>query len=244
VERGGYYGNFWGYHDVKDPSDQAMKQPLCWITNAFDRSPSELLWVAGDGWGPLKGSLLNFSYGYGKVYVVPYEKVDGQVQGGMCALPMPQFPTGVMRGRFHPVDGQLYCCGMYAWAGNQTQPGGFYRVRYTGKPVHLPVGLNATKTGMTIKFSAALDSKTASDVQNYSVQTWSLKRSEKYGSDHYDQKPSKVTAAKVSEDGKTVTLEIDDLKPTRGMEIKYTIKSADGELIDGAIHNTIHHQAE
>ena len=82
VERGGYYGNFWGYHDVTDPSDAAMKQPLCWITNAFDRSPSELLWVTGDGWGPLKGSLLNFSYGYGKVYVVPHEKVGGQVQGG------------------------------------------------------------------------------------------------------------------------------------------------------------------
>jgi hypothetical protein len=38
-----------------------MKQPLAWITNAFDRSPSELLWVTGNDWGPLKGSLLNFS---------------------------------------------------------------------------------------------------------------------------------------------------------------------------------------
>jgi hypothetical protein len=43
VERGGYYGNFWGYHDVTDPSDAVMKQPLVWITNTFDRSPSELL---------------------------------------------------------------------------------------------------------------------------------------------------------------------------------------------------------
>ena len=62
-------------------------------------------------------------------------------QGGMIELPIPQFPTGVMRGRFHPVDGQLYLCGMFAWAGSRTQPGGFYRLRYTGKPVHLPVDL-------------------------------------------------------------------------------------------------------
>src|SRR5262249_16632259 len=89
VERGGHHGNFWGYHDGTDSSDAAMKQPLVWITNAFDRSPSELLWVTGDGWRPLKGALLNFSYGYGKVYVVPYEKVGGQVQGGMCELPLP-----------------------------------------------------------------------------------------------------------------------------------------------------------
>ena len=28
-----------------------MKQPLCWITNDFDRSPAELLWVTGDRLG-------------------------------------------------------------------------------------------------------------------------------------------------------------------------------------------------
>jgi putative heme-binding domain-containing protein len=244
VERGGYYGNFWGYTDVTDPSDAAMKQPLVWITNAFDRSPSELLWVTGDGWGPLKGSLLNFSYGYGKVYVVPHEKVSGQIQGGMCELPMPQFPTGVMRGRFHPDNGQLYCCGMFAWAGNQTQPGGFYRVRYTGKSVYLPIGLHAKKNGMTIQFSGALDPKTAGDPKNYAVQTWSLKRSEQYGSKHYDEKPAKVTGATVSADGKTVTLEIEGIKPTWSMEIKYNVKASDGTAVQGFLHNTIHHLGE
>ncbi len=244
VERGGYYGNFWGYHDVTDPSDEAMKQPVCWITNALDRSPSELLWVTGDGWGPLKGSRLNFSYGYGKVYVVPYEKVDGQVQGGMCQLPMPQFPTGVMRGRFHPQKGQLYCCGMFAWAGDQTQPGGFYRVRYTGKPVYLPIALHAKKSGMTIEFSAALEEKAANNPDNYAVRTWSLKRSEQYGSKHYDERPAKVTTATVSADGKIVTLEIADMKPTWSMEIKYNLKAADGAPVQGFLHNTVHRLGE
>ena len=66
----------------------------------------------------------------------------------------------------------------------------------------------------------------------------------KYGSDHYDEKPSKVTAATVSADGKTVTLEIADLKPTWCMEIKYAIKAADGEAVEGVIHNTIHQLGE
>ena len=48
-----------------------------------------------------------------------------------------------MRGRFHPANGQLYTCGLYGWAGDQTQPGGFYRLRATGKPMFLPVGLTA-----------------------------------------------------------------------------------------------------
>ncbi len=48
VEKGGFYGNMLGYTDVTDTSDAAMKQPLCWITNDFDRSPAELLWVTSD----------------------------------------------------------------------------------------------------------------------------------------------------------------------------------------------------
>lgn len=240
VTPGGFYGNMFGYHDVTDSSDSAMQQPLCWITNSFDRSPAELLWVTSDAWGPLKGSLLNLSYGYGKVYVVPHENVNGQVQGGLCALPIPQFPTGIIRGRFHPGDGQLYLCGMYSWAGSQTQPGGFYRLRYTGKPVHLPTGLNARRTGLAITFSGLLDLDTASNPRNFAIKTWALKRTANYGSDHYDEKPSSITGANLLPDGRTVFLEIADLKPTWCMEIKYSIKAANAEPVDGVIHNTIH----
>jgi putative heme-binding domain-containing protein len=240
VETGGYYGNFWGYHDVTDDSDSAMKQPVCWIDNDFDRSPGEMLWVTSHRWGPLAGALLNLSYGHGKVYVVPHEYVDGRWQGGVCALPLPPFPTGIMRGRFHPQDGQLYCLGMFAWAGNQTQPGGFYRVRYTGKPVYLPVRLGASKSGLAITFTGALDPKTAHDAKNYAVRRWSLKRSANYGSDHYDEKRLAITAATVSADAKTVTLEIAGMKPTWCMQIDYSVSGSSGAAVRGSIQNTVH----
>ena len=41
----------WGYHDVTDPSDAAMEPPVCWITNAFDRSPAEIVRVEGRAGG-------------------------------------------------------------------------------------------------------------------------------------------------------------------------------------------------
>ncbi|MCE9561394.1 MAG: c-type cytochrome [Planctomycetes bacterium] len=240
VEKGGFYGNMWGYTDITDTSDSAMKQPLCWITNDFDRSPAELLWVTSEKWGPLKGALLNISYGHGKIYVVPHETVNGQSQGGMCALPLPPFPTGIMRGRFSPTDGALYTCGMFAWAGNQLVPGGFYRVRYTGKPADLPIGLKAKSGGVEVTFSDALDAVNAADVKNYEVKVWSLKRSQNYGSKHQDEKSLTVSKATVSSDGKTVRLDLPNLAPTWGMEIKYRVKGADGRAISGVIHNTIH----
>lgn len=246
-EKPRFYGNMFGYHDVTDSSDSAMEPPLCWITNAFDRSPAELLWVTGDKWGPLKGSLLNLSYGYGKVFVVPFEKVKRPggtnsviVQGGMCELPLPIFPTGIMRGRFHPGDGQLYTCGMFAWAGNATQPGGFYRIRATGQPVHLPIGLSARKQGMELTFSGDLKPDAATDVSRYVVRTWSLQRSANYGSKHYDEKTLTIKSVKLSDDHRTVTIELPEIQPTWCMSIEYKLVGAAGEPVNGLIHNTIH----
>ncbi|MBS0206194.1 MAG: c-type cytochrome [Planctomycetes bacterium] len=246
-ERPRFYGNLFGYTDVTDPSDDAMEPPLCWITNAFDRSPAELLWVDTDQWGPLKGSLLNLSYGYGKVFVVPFEKVAPvkgdtvpRVQGGMCELPLPIFPTGIMRGRFHLIDGQLYTCGLFAWAGNATQPGGFYRIRATGRPVHLPIGLHARKTGMEIQFSADLDPATATDPSRYTVRTWSLKRTANYGSKHYDEKSLAIASVQLSDDHRTVTVNLPDIQPTWSMSIEYKLTGSQGEPVNGLIHNTIH----
>jgi hypothetical protein len=234
-----FYGNMLGYHDVTDSSDAAMEPPLCWITNAFDRSPAELLWVDSDRWKPLDGSLLNLSYGYGKVFLVPHEKVGGAMQGGMIELPIPPMPTGVMRGRFHPRDGQLYLCGMFAWAGSATEPGGLFRLRATGKAFQLPVELHAKKTGLRLKFAEPLDSASI-DSRNVQVKTWSLKRTKDYGSKHYDERQLKVRGATLSNDGKTLILEIPEISPTWCMEIKYDLRAADGKPVVGTIHNTIH----
>jgi hypothetical protein len=236
-----FYGNMLGYQDVTDEADAAMVQPLCWITNEFDRSPAELLWVDSPRWGALQGKLLNLSYGYGKVYVVPHEEINGQMQGGMIELPLPSFPTGVMRGRFHPDDGQLYVCGMFAWAGSATHPGGLYRIRYTGQPTGLPLELKAYTGGVELTFAEPLERDGIGDLSQYAIQAWDLKRTARYGSDHYNQRTWAVTAARLSPDGKTLRLDIPEIAPTWGMEILYRVPAADGRVISGKIHNTIHH---
>ncbi|MEZ6126900.1 MAG: DUF6797 domain-containing protein [Planctomycetaceae bacterium] len=241
VREGGFYGNMFGYHDVTDESDSAMEQPLCWITNAFDRSPAELLWIDSDAWGPLNGTLLNLSYGYGKVYVVPHENKGGQMQGGMCELPIPQFPTGIARGRISPHDHGLYLCGMFAWGSSQqAQEGGFYRLRPTGRPSNLPVGLHAVGKQLKITFTDPLDAASAKAVDSYTVKVWSLQRSANYGSKHYDERELAVSSTELSADRKTITLTLPDLAPTWCMEIACRLKSVDGDNFERIIHNTIH----
>lgn len=240
VRKGGFYGNMMGYHDVVDESDQAMEQPLCWITNEFDRSPGELLWVPDwANWGPMNGHLLSLSYGTGKVFLVPHEIINGQAQGGMLSLGL-EFPTGIMRGRFHETNGQLYATGMFAWAGNKRQDGGFYRIRYTGKPAHQVINLRAFQEGIQLDFTDPLDEKSAADPSNYAVKVWNLKRTKNYGSKHYNERPLKVENAEVSQDGRSVFLRIPQIAPTWSMEIKIGIRGKNNEPIQHVIHNTIH----
>ena len=234
-----FYGNMFGYHDIIDESDSAMEPPLCWITNAFDRSPAELLWVDSPRWKSLNGSLLNLSYGHGKVFSVLHEQVGGVRQGGMIELPIPNFPTGVMRGRFRPKDQQLYLCGMFAWAGNATSPGGLYRLRATDQPTVLPVALQAKKSGLYLSFAESIEPSSI-DPKNIAIKTWALKRSKKYGSDHYDEMKLIVSSTSLSADGKSVRIVVDELAPTWCMEIKFAFRTAAGQPTEGVLHNTIH----
>ena len=76
------------------------------------------------------------------------------------------------------------------------------------------------------------------------LKTWSLKRSANYGSKHSDEKPAKVTSVTVSEDGKSVTLQIAEMRPTWCMEIQYNVKAVDGSIVRGVVHNTVHRLGE
>ena len=241
VKPGGFYGNMFGYTDVTNTADSAMEQPMLWITNSKDRSPGELLWVPKNAWGSLGGSLLNLSYGTGRVFIVPHEEVAGQWQGAVCELPLPAFATGIMRGRFGS-DGALYVCGLFGWAGNAVAPGGFHRIRRGEKPAHVPIRIHAARGALTVTFSDAIDPGSVKP-DAFAFRVWSLKRSANYGSNHYDEHPVEITAARLN-NGRSVTLEIPDLAPTQCYELKARLLGIDGTAIDRSLHGTIHQLAE
>ena len=239
--KGKFYGNMWGYNPPKDSTRIAMEQPMVWVDMEFDRSPSELLWVDSEQWGPLNGSLLCFSYGFGKIQLVLNENVKGQMQGGVVDMPGIKFLTGVMRGRFNPSDGQLYACGMSAWGTNQMlRGGGLYRVRYTGKPLTIPVDLKTSTSGITLQFDTRLDTQKGMDIKNYVIKTWDLKRSRQYGSDRYNEQVLPISRVELQKEGKAVKLFLQDITPVDVMSISYELSDVHGVLLKGTVQNTIH----
>jgi hypothetical protein len=244
VKKGGFYGNMFGFNPPADSTEKGMELPLVWVDRERDQSPSELLWVDSKKWGALDGKLLNLSYGYGKVFVVPFEKIGEQVQGGVFELPVPRFSTGVLRGRFNPGDGQLYLCGLSAWGSTQPQLGGLYRIRKVDQPMVIPVGIKATSQGIELNFTDELNAKSVADTAHYTVKTWDLLRSRKYGSKHYNEQTLTVSKATLGKDKKSILLDIPQIKPTWGMEIQYRVKDERGKAVVGLVQNTIHQLGE
>jgi len=238
VRPGGFYGNMFGFTSVTNSADSAMDPPMVWITNAKDRSPAELLRVPEGAWGRLSGALLNLSYGTGKIFIVPHEEVDGVWQGAVCELPLPPFATGIMRGRFG-ADGALYACGLFGWAGNATAPGGFHRVRATGRPAQVPIRVHARRNGIELTFSDALEASSV-EPDGFALKVWSLKRSADYGSKHIDEHPLEITATRLGADGRTVSLTVPTLAPTQCYELLARVRGGDGTPVSRSLHGTIH----
>ncbi|MEO5803279.1 MAG: DUF6797 domain-containing protein [Verrucomicrobiota bacterium] len=244
IEQGGFYGVETLAH--RNPIPQ-FKSPLCWMShNDVDNSGGGQVWVTSNKWGPLEGELLHMSYGKSALYHVLKEQVGDQRQGGMVKIPL-KFTSSTMRARFNLKDGQLYIAGLQGWQTTAVKMAGLDRVRHTGKAVYAASGLKVKKNAIEISFTQPLDPAYATDLQNYTAKRWNYRRAEDYGSPEFSvADPSKqcrdelpIQAAKLSADGRIVTLEIADLKPVMGQSINFNLKAKDGTEIVQSIQHTI-----
>jgi hypothetical protein len=253
VVPGGFYGHVHTAH--RDPEPTSYDPPLFWLPHQIDNSSGGQVWVTSDQWGAFQGDMLHLSYGKCDLFKVMHESVDGVMQGGVVKFPL-TFESGVMRGRFSPFDGQLYLAGLRVWQSSGAREGAFHRVRYTGKPVHLPDELRVKPNGVEITFTQPLDPEFAGDSESYAVDRWNYLWSKEYGSKHYSvEKPGEalgdkgqavfkgedvaIKSVKLSNGNKTVFLELADVRPVMQQRIRFNIDAADGTQIRSEIYHTI-----
>jgi hypothetical protein len=125
---------------------------------------------------------------------------------------------------------------MFAWAGSQRKAGGFYRIRKTKNPAHLPTKIEATKASVTLTLSDSVDTSSIKP-ESFRIKAWDLKRTRNYGSKHYNEREWEVT--KSSHNGSKLTLTIPELKPTWGMSIEMNLTGRDGKKFKRIIHNSV-----
>jgi hypothetical protein len=227
-------------------------KPMLWLPHKVDNSSGGQTYVDSDRWGPLKGKWVHTSFGTACVMLVLPDYPGGDParlpkQAAALRLPL-NFPTGVMRARFSPHDGQLYLSGVGGgWQTSGPKDGGLYRVRYTGKPVHLPMGFAVVPGGVRLTFASPLDRKISTDPDSWGGEQWNYLWTDKYGSPDYSAKNAgkagrdevEIKSVAVSEDGRTVTLSIPGLQPVMQMALEYNLEAADGAEVEQELYLTI-----
>jgi plastocyanin len=270
IEEGGFHGFMYSAH--RDPVPTDFVKPMLWVPHFADNSPSTPIFINSPSWpAELQGQLLLTSYGRGTLSLVLREEVAGEWQGAHITLPL-QFRSGTNHGRFHR-DGHLYIAGLTSWqsVGHGGDWGSFHRVRYTGKPLGIPVAVKVKEGMVELKFTEELDAAAATDPQNYQLSQWTYPWTSQYGTRgkiYSARSPGEtqadsvlVESVKLSDDRKTVTLEIPELthqlvRSTLGilpglpdmietsmglvLAIEYNLRSADGLELKQVIHKTIH----
>src|SRR5439155_6399633 len=128
-------------------------------------------------------------------------------------------------------------------------------------PVTLPTGLHVTNKGLAITFTNPLETASANDAGSFAIECFNIKWTSAYGTPEVNPYPEKANAsaeggdkkgnraqldvksATLSADGKTIFLEVPDLKPVNCMRISIHVNAADGSPVNCEVDNTIHELA-
>ncbi len=248
-QKGGYYG--FPRHREDGTSREDLESPVCWIPHQVDNSTGAMAHAGDSRWGPLAGNFVLGSYGRGTLFVLLTEEIGAVMQGGVVPFPL-EFASGPVRARVNPADGQLYVLGMRGWGTSAREDGSFDRVRFAGGASRLPTELNVSPDGVALTFSEPLDRAVAEDSESYRVQRWQYRYTRRYGSPEVSvadpgaegRDPVEVAAASLSEDGRTVVLEIPDIAPVMQQSVEYRLRFAGGEEVENTLYHTIHLLAE
>lgn len=264
VHQGRFYGMTSSHHQPTTPTD--FYRPFAWFPRLADNSSGGQIWVPKGDLGPLSEQMLLLSFGQCELRVMMREPLPvddrstnptiaswGQrrsplvtMNGGSTELPL-TFASGIHRAKFHPTDHALYLTGLKGWVTSAVNDGCFQRVRYTGQPVDVLLGMKTYHNGVALTFSRELNRDDVVNVDNYQIEAWNYHWSATYGSPdlrpsapgQLGRDPIEPVSVTLMPDNKTLFIEIPDLKPVDQLGVSYSFRAADGAAIENTAYLTL-----
>ncbi len=229
VREGGFHGHpaslVWRPGWTEDPAtitperlEPLRTKPVVLFPHGLmANSPSQMVWDRSGGkFGPFSGQMFIGEMNRPRLMRVVTEKVGGQLQGAV--LPFMDgrgLRAGLHRAVFSP-DGSLWTGSTHlAWAGGE----GLQRISWTGKtPLDL-AGIHIQPAGFQLAFTLPLDRATAPAPSAIKVRHYHYKYHGDYGSPQFDLAQDAVKSAALSDDGRTISLDLGPLKAGMVYEI-------------------------
>ncbi|MFF2851490.1 family 16 glycoside hydrolase [Streptomyces sp. NPDC058001] len=218
IKQGRFFNH---YTNPAGPFDSApVTKPVLWLPqNEIANSPSTPLLLKK---GPFAGQMVFGDVTYGGIQRAYLEKVKGEYQGAVFRMTQ-GLEAGVNRISMGP-DGAIYAGGLGA-GGNWGQEGklshGLQKLTPNGKNAFDIKAMRAKPGGFELEYTQPLSDETAKDLaEHYKVEQWHYTATASYGGPKVGEETLKVSSAKLSRDGKKVTLTVDGLKSNRVVHVR------------------------
>jgi len=186
-----------------------------------------------EGFGPFAGQTVIGEMNSPRLVRVMLEEVDGKTQGACVAL---LEKHGLNKGNHRMVfseAGELWIgqTSRGYWVGDNA----VQRVKFTGTTPMDVQRMSLTRDGFELTFTRPVDPKTVKS-ERFKFERYRYAYHSKYGSPQMDQQAVKVESVKLSDDKKTVTVELEKLVPGFVYQLKVDgVKSADGRAVDNPL---------
>lgn len=200
-------------HEIAEEVPQ-LKLPAVWFPQGImGTSTSDVLVDSTGGtFGPFSGHLFVGDQGQSKVMRVFLEKVKGEYQG--IVFPFRSgFHSGVLRLSWGQ-DGSLFA-GMTdrGWSSTGSEPYGIDRLVWTGRMPFEMKEVRARPDGFEITFTRPVKQDLAANPDHYRITGFTYRYHSTYGSDVINRVAVPVTDVQVAEDGRSVRVAADSLRP-------------------------------
>ena len=209
----------------------AMKLPAVWIPHTLmGTSTTGMIQDTAGVIAPFKGHYYVADQGHARVNRATMEKVDGDYQGAIFPF-IQGLDSGALRMVLDKSRGGTMYVGMTdrGWSSTGEKNYGLQRIDWTGSIPFEMKTITATPDGFNIEFTHPIDKEIAADPSLYNVTSFIYMYRYEYGSPIINQESAPVEGIKISDDGKTVRLVVDNLREHYIHELKLgALTSASG----------------
>ncbi|VTR98574.1 DUF7133 domain-containing protein [Tuwongella immobilis] len=210
-----------------------LTPPVIWFPyGRMGQSVTEPRWdTTGGKFGPFAGQCFVGDQTKSMIMRVALEKINGTYQGA-CFPFRSGFQCGVNRIVFDE-NGTLYAGQTNrGWGSVGGKDWGLQRLKWTGEvPFEISI-ITLTKTGFDLTFTKPIQANTAATDKPYGLTSYTYNYFSNYGSPEVDRRNETVSAVRVGKDGKSVSIDVPNLKVGRVYEFRIDgILATDGESL-------------
>lgn len=218
-----------------------FQMPALWFPyDKMGRSPAGFVWDTEGRFGPFRGQCFVVDQYEAMVMRVCLEQVDGHWQGAVMRF-CEGLACGAIRLAWAPDGSLLVGETNRGWGGKGHASYGLERIRWRGATPFEVLSVHAQPDGFLLRFTLPVDPASARRLDAYRAESYTYLSHSDYGSPEVDAMDLTIASAEVAQDGLSVRLRIDGLRPgfVHELHLDGVLSAKRSPLLHSALYYTL-----